>query len=287
MEPRGCLVYDETTNRQGGKTMTSIGETIARLRRERGMTQEALAESMGVSAQTISKWENSATCPDVLLLPVLADFFGVTVDDLYGRTTQEKRIHREEMLDAAMEQMRRIIVRCFYGGDSKADVDKLTEDLHASLKDGVSRSVVQSGNGSVLYMREPVGTMIIKRPEQGWNSLFASAGNQRILQLLSDGDFRKAMAVILQKRMLTFTLPALCRMAGVTDGAHLEGLIRDSGLFACKTLAIDESTLTYYELTQAEQKLYLLFAAMLFAQEYADYVSCHCYFSGNMNYFTP
>ncbi|MBQ7306570.1 MAG: helix-turn-helix transcriptional regulator, partial [Clostridia bacterium] len=64
--------------------MTIIGETIARLRRERGMTQEALAESMGVSSQTISKWENSTTCPDVSLLPVLADFFGVSVDDLYG-----------------------------------------------------------------------------------------------------------------------------------------------------------------------------------------------------------
>ena len=267
--------------------MTSIGETIARLRRERGMTQEALAESMGVSAQTISKWENSATCPDVLLLPVLADFFGVAVDDLYGRTTQEKRIHREEMLDAAMEQMRRIIVRCFYGGDSKADVDKLTEDLHASLKDGVSRSVVQSGNGSVLYMREPVGAMIIKRPEQGWNSLFANENNRKMLQILADADFRKAMAVILKKRMLTFTLPALCKMAEVEDSLHLEQMVKESGLFACKTLAIDESTLTYYELTQAEQKMYLLFAALLFAQEYAEYRPQHRYFSGNTNYFTP
>ena len=72
--------------------MTIIGETIAQLRRERSMTQEALAECMGVTAQTISKWENSTTCPDVMLLPVLADFFGVTVDDLYGRITEEKRI---------------------------------------------------------------------------------------------------------------------------------------------------------------------------------------------------
>ncbi len=267
--------------------MTSIGETIARLRRERSMTQEALAESIGVSAQTISKWENSATCPDVMLLPVLADFFGVTVDDLYGRTTGEKRLRREEALEAAMEQIRRIIVRCFYGGDSKADVDKLAEDLHTSLKDGNSRSVVQSSNGSVIYIREPIGTMAIKRPEQGWNSLFTNASNQRILQILSDGDFRKAMAVILKKRMLTFTMPALCKMAGVEDAARLEKMIKESCLFAYKTLAIDESTLTYYELTQAEQKMYLLFAAMLFAQEYAEYVSCHCYFSGDSNYFTP
>ena len=94
--------------------MTIIGETIARLRKERSMTQEQLAECMGVTGQTISKWENGTTCPDVMLLPVLADFFGVTVDALYGRSTVEKRIHREDAWDAAMEQMRRVIVRCFY-----------------------------------------------------------------------------------------------------------------------------------------------------------------------------
>ncbi len=267
--------------------MTIIGETIAKLRKERGMTQEALAESMGVSPQTISKWENSTTCPDVTLLPVLADFFGVTVDALYGRQVEEKRVNREEMLDCAMEQMRRLIVRCFYGGNRKADIDELAEELRMSLKDGVSRSVIQNSNGSVVYMREPVGVMAIRRPEEGWNSLFANEGNRRILLVLADEDFRRAMAVILKKRMLTFTLPALCRMAQVEDGAHLEKMLHESGMFACKTLAVDESTLTYYELTQAEQKMYLLFAALLFAQEYAEYRPQHCYFAGNMNYFTP
>ncbi len=267
--------------------MTNIGETIARLRKERSMTQEQLAECMGVTAQTISKWENGTTCPDVMLLPVLADFFGVTVDDLYGRITEEKRIYQDEAAEAAMEQMRRIIVRCFYGGNSKADVDELAEELRNSLKDGVSRSVIESSNGSVLYMRQPIGTMAIKRPEQGWNILFTNENNRKMLQILADEDFRKAMAVILKKRMLTFTLPALCKTADVENSLHLEQMVKESGLFACKTLAIDESTLTYYELTQAEQKMYLLYAALLFAQEYAEYKPQHHYFSGNTNYFTP
>ena len=267
--------------------MTTLGENIARLRRERSMTQEALAESMAVSAQTISKWETGTTCPDVMLLPVLADFFGVTVDDLYGRSAEEKRIHREDAANAAMEQMSRVIVRCFYGGNSKRDVDELVEEHRASLKDGISRSVVQSGNGSVIYMRESMGCMAVRRPEQGWNSLFSNENNRRMLQLLADEDFRKAMAVILKKRLLTFTIPALSKMAGVTDHLQLEQLVKDSGLFTCKTLVIDESTVAYYELTQAENKLYLLFAAMLLAQEYAEYVPRHCYFSGDGKYFSP
>lgn len=49
--------------------MASIGETIARLRHEQNMTQENLAETLCVSPQTISKWENSVNLPDVQMLP--------------------------------------------------------------------------------------------------------------------------------------------------------------------------------------------------------------------------
>lgn len=265
----------------------NLSENIARLRKERGMTQEALAEVIGVSAQTISKWENATTYPDVALLPVIADVFGVTIDALYGRESAGKEIHPDEALEAVVEQVRRIIVRCFYYGDDKAKIDDLVEDHKASLKGGVMRSVIQNYHGGVIYMREPLGAVAIKRPADGWSSLFVNEGNRRIMLLLADDDFRKAMAVILRKRVLTFTLPGLCRMADVEDAVHLEQLVKDSGLFACKSLTVDESTLTYYELTQAEQKMYLLLAALLFAQEYADYRNQHCYFRGAMDYFTP
>ena len=51
----------------------TIGKNIADLRKNSGMTQEQLAETLGVSSQTISKWENEVTMPDIMLLPVLAD----------------------------------------------------------------------------------------------------------------------------------------------------------------------------------------------------------------------
>ena len=60
----------------------SLGKKIAELRKARGMTQEALAEKMGVSAQAVSKWENDLSCPDVMSLRPLANLFGVTADEL-------------------------------------------------------------------------------------------------------------------------------------------------------------------------------------------------------------
>ena len=61
-----------------------IGENIKRLRRERDLTQEELAEQLGVSFQSISRWETGACYPDMELVPSITSFFGVTVDSLMG-----------------------------------------------------------------------------------------------------------------------------------------------------------------------------------------------------------
>lgn len=61
-----------------------IAENIVRLRREKKMTQENLAEFIGVTKASVSKWETGQSMPDVMLLPGLAAFFDVTVDELIG-----------------------------------------------------------------------------------------------------------------------------------------------------------------------------------------------------------
>ena len=63
----------------------TMGSIIARLRREKGMTQEQLAGELGISYQAVSKWENELSSPDISALPLLADIFGVSIDALFGR----------------------------------------------------------------------------------------------------------------------------------------------------------------------------------------------------------
>lgn len=66
-----------------GKDLTmNFGSNLRKLRKEKNLTQEALAECLNVSAQTVSKWENGASMPDISLLPLLADYFQVSVDSL-------------------------------------------------------------------------------------------------------------------------------------------------------------------------------------------------------------
>jgi len=59
-----------------------VGGKIKSLRGRHGVTQERLAENLGITAQAVSRWESGACYPDIELLPAIADYFGVTVDDL-------------------------------------------------------------------------------------------------------------------------------------------------------------------------------------------------------------
>ena len=60
----------------------SIGTKIATLRKHKDITQEEMANAIGTSAQAISKWERGKNYPDIELLPIIADFFGTTIDNL-------------------------------------------------------------------------------------------------------------------------------------------------------------------------------------------------------------
>lgn len=68
-----------------------IGEKIRLLRLQNKMTQEQLADHLGVSYQSVSRWENGVTYPDIEFLPAIAKYFSVAVDDLFGQDEEEKK----------------------------------------------------------------------------------------------------------------------------------------------------------------------------------------------------
>ena len=77
-----------------------LGKKIKQLRFKAGLTQEQTAEKLGVSPQAISKWENAVTMPDITVLPLLAEVFGVTIDDLFDLTSEQRLNRIENRLDA-------------------------------------------------------------------------------------------------------------------------------------------------------------------------------------------
>ena len=80
----------------------TLGKRISANRKRLGMTQDRLAELLGVTAQAVSKWENDQSCPDIAMLPKLAEIFGMTTDELLGLREQtpraEEKIHTAEVV---------------------------------------------------------------------------------------------------------------------------------------------------------------------------------------------
>ncbi len=79
----------------------NIGNKIRELRKLRGITQEQLAESIGISFQAISKWENNIALPDITLAPVLASYFGVSMDELFDFNLKEIEYAVKNITDEA------------------------------------------------------------------------------------------------------------------------------------------------------------------------------------------
>jgi len=114
-----------------------ITNKLKSLRAARGITQEALAEAMGVSAQAVSKWERGTTMPDISLLPELSVFFGVSLDELFG-LTEEKEYDRIQnviwdkrlLSHAEFDQAERWLNEKIASGYRAAECHRLKADLY-------------------------------------------------------------------------------------------------------------------------------------------------------------
>ena len=95
-----------------------MGKEIRRLRNDRGLTQEALAAALNVSPQTVSKWECGNSVPDVQMLPEIAVYFGITIDQLFAMTPEQQ-----------MERIDNLIGGC--GMMDRAEERQLIHQLHA------------------------------------------------------------------------------------------------------------------------------------------------------------
>ena len=79
----------------------TLGKRIVSHRKRLGLTQDALAERLGVTAQAVSKWENDQSCPDITMLPKLAEVFGCSTDELLG--LEQRPVHTAEVVTEESE----------------------------------------------------------------------------------------------------------------------------------------------------------------------------------------
>ncbi|MBO5275456.1 MAG: helix-turn-helix transcriptional regulator [Clostridia bacterium] len=145
-----------------------LNENIYFFRKQKGMTQGELAAKLGVSDQAVSKWESAQCCPDLSLLPQLAEIFGVSLDTLFG-------IEREDTPAADLQELCDEIRRLFHRLEKGKAFDtayRLSQLLHeAACCDGYKKHLPwqpdrdyfadQTPNGwSFSACSEPGGTTV-------------------------------------------------------------------------------------------------------------------------------
>ena len=72
----------------------SMGEIISTLRREKGMTQKELADTLNITDKAVSKWERDIACPDTMTIPKLAEILGVSVEELMNAKAAPSQGHK-------------------------------------------------------------------------------------------------------------------------------------------------------------------------------------------------
>jgi len=143
-----------------------IGENIRQLRAELALTQEQLAARLGCTAQAVSKWENSATTPDIAMLPLLAQALGVSIDTLFAPCKTPYR-HRGCRLLAA------------YEADQKDD-----ESYRAARVEFEKRLHENDPDDrmSYAYLLEMRGWQHLKQAEAGYKQAFELGNDQAMRQ---------------------------------------------------------------------------------------------------------
>ena len=146
----------------------SIGENIRSYRKKNDLTQEALADRLGVTYQSVSRWEKGATYPDLELLPAISEIFGISVDELLGMPTIEKEKRAKETFD----ELRRECMKKDYDADHIVEVIRDIRRNYMNT-DEAWRPWVE-GNDRAFRIGTNSGEVIYKDNKMNKNSLYVS-----------------------------------------------------------------------------------------------------------------
>ena len=215
----------------------NIGNKIKNLRKQRGITQEELAQSIGISFQAVSKWENGIALPDITLAPVLASYFCVSLDELFDFSLKEIEYAVDSIVNEAYE---------FRESDPKKS--------RAILEDGLRKypdnEILLNNLLYVLnYSKDPdktisVASSLIEKTNQAdikYDALRFLAYAYKV-----KGDLKSAEAAIDQIPEIYFT--KLTEMAYLLDGkAKFEAAEKQKWVSFENLIQMMEKLAEYYE----------------------------------------
>ena len=240
----------------------TIGKNIADLRKNSGMKQEQLAEILGVSSQTISKWENEVTMPDIMLLPVIAGCFDITVDELYvSRKLTEKRQAIDyddipEMLyDTIIDLTQHGWVDTVDGKDIETEKERMKSYLAENRQ--VKTATFSNKRGAVIATSE-IG--LLHRGKANADQL-VQEGIGRVLEVLSNTAVRRVFAYEMDNMTKPITAPYAAKKCDISpdEAALALEMLTEIHVNHLTEVMLDENnSVRMYALNSDECIMYML-----------------------------
>ncbi len=260
--------------------MNTIGEKLAYFRKERSMTQEEFASAIGVSAQTVSKWENSVNMPDIMLLPVIAGIFEISIDELFyeKKETAAKTFSTEALPESAYVSHLVSMQRAWIHGEKNDGVTEavISERAHETMKKLEEHHQLQTGivsKSGAVYANDAIALSYIRSKEES----LAMLENDEIaafLSALSDDAFRKILKYQLENPSASFTTASACTKCNIDEKSAqiaLDVLVKYHFL-ACQRVdtGADELLNVYHLFGEYKMNL-LLYPLLSLAQRMANF----------------
>lgn len=188
--------------------MKSMGETIAKLRKDTGFTQEQTANMIGVSAQTVSKWETGTTMPDIILLPVIADVFDVDIDFLFDvkRKTKSKKIYKDNAHEVLYNSFFEIMENLWGNAATDAEIAKSAAESVEYLKahPDTQTLVLSNIEGNGVFADCNIALAFNKSKSEMQN-LYDDDSAWTALKRFADGETRAVLKFLISDSYKSFT----------------------------------------------------------------------------------
>ena len=151
----------------------TLGKKIRALRRDQGMSQQALSDKLGVTAQAVSKWENETSSPDISVLPSLASVFGVQIDDLfeYSRDKQLEKISnmielKSNITNKEFENAESFLLREIERNPEDHESNSMLADLYCTQAFMLNKKAVHYGKAALAL--EPNSKFDLNTINNSW-----------------------------------------------------------------------------------------------------------------------
>lgn len=269
--------------------MTNLNEIITAKRKDKGLTQEKLASMIGVSTQAVSKWENGANMPDILLLPVIADIFEITVDELFGKapkaaTSQTLSIPAPTRCQDAPEAAYAAILKVLgvITSDNDSNFAEKARQFYESAKANQTMVGSAEKDHRGVYACKDIAFTYLKNMDESLKML-ADEEIAGVFAAFADPDCRKMLLYIMENRNAFFTAASAAAKLQIEEAAvekALALLIKLELLHQIDVELEENNHLAVYQ-QYAAYKMMLVFAMFCLAERLADYRENYYGFMGN------